>query len=643
MKYFLLFYLVFASAAPASVDKKMLFSKTRWHPTPGTLHKTTIWYEHVDPREPFLPSKKVFSFLGNDAACALSIFADKPSHRLLRSATEVELWLVVTYFTERVIAFAERKEQQESSFSCLFKMKETAKNIRAEVTLRREKDGMLVGEVIVSGHRKEPTQELINLVSAALIDDGWSIPWAKVLCFFGVCVFWLKRGPLRTLKRMFKPSLGQDVGVQADRCEAQEMDTQTDDVEKFEFDVSTHEAEVQVDPEKTFLTASETETVSIQGKDPLKLESVTHQAEVIFEPKKPVVTQKPPTKPPPVRVPPTKPPVIKRDAETQTIPEAPPKPTSTHVPPPRATPPPRPQPRRASPEPPLSKPEKTRKTPISPEIFAELTQRQREAFDVCGCSKMIRLYAQSRGDWVGVLVSRNGPEVVVTGFGGLGFGSSSRPFDFLQKLLAYVEGSGAGREKIASFYRSLDEGLKFDSAVCLVNKKSGEGLFVLFGEKIRDFWDAGTAALSRASMRDFASNMAHATRAAGNFFVKKTGSGGGGASSSIHRTNESIQIDWLSSGRSVDGGVSLWEMREFRVFHADRVKHIMFGSSELWIGVNQGELADVFSTMESGFPAEHLCEMAALEKCTVAAAMRGEVLRPAAIVIDLPKLIAATS
>lgn len=642
MKYFLLFYLVFASAAPASVDKKMLFSKTRWHPTPGTLHKTTLWYEHVDPREPFLPSKKVFSFLGNDAACALSIFADKPSHRLLRSATEVELWLVVTYFTERVIAFAERKEQQESSFSCLFKMKETAKNIRAEVTLRREKDGMLVGEVIVSGHRKEPPPELINLVSAALIDDGWSIPWAKVLCFFGVCVLWLKRGALRSFKRMFRSSAKQDVGVQAGCAKAQEMDTQTDDAEKLEFDVAMHEAEVQVDPEKTFLSASETETISIQGKDPLKLESVVHQAEVKFEPKKPVAVQKPPTKPPPVRATPTKPPVIKRDAETQTIPEAPPKPTSTHAPPPRATPPPRPQPRRGSPEPPPAKPEKTRKTPIPPEILVDLKPGQREAFDVCGCGKTIRIYAQGKGDFFGILVTRGG-------------GHEREDASFLDGLLTHVTVNGVDKGKMSAFYsdmasRSSSYVLKSDGVVCLTNKKSHDAYCIQFGRLAQDYVASGIRGLKRIFSRDVHSNFAHATQTAGDFAVKVADATD---IAGLCGSSRGFWVDWLCYGseESVDSGdlPGMWLIPR-GIVHFNEIKggpihNIILGSGDLWRGVKKEKLLVVLAVMSSSsrFPAEYLCEMAALEKCDYAAAMRGEVLRPAAIVIDLPKLIAATS
>lgn len=620
----------------------MLFSKTRWHPTPGTLHKTTLWYEHVDPRVSFQPSKKVFSFLGNEAACALSVFADRSSHRLLRSAIEVELWLVVTYFTERVIAFAERKELKESSFSCLFKMKETAKNIRAEVTLRRDKDEMLVGEVIVSGHRKEPTPELVNLVLAALIDDGWSVPWAKILCFFGACALWLKRGSLRTLKRMFKPSLGQDVGVQVDRCEVQEMDTQTDDVEPREFDVSTHEAEVQIDPEKTFLSESATETISIQGKDPLKLESVTHQAEVKFEPKKPVAAKKPPTKPPPVGATPTKPPAIKRDAGTQTIPEAPPKPRFTHAPPPLATPPPRPQPRRASPESPPVKPEKTRKTPIPPEILAGLTPGQREAFDICGCGRSIRIYAQGKGDFVGVLVTRGG-------------GHERENASFLDGILTHVMVNGVDKGKMSAFYSDMASSsssyvLKSDGVVCLTNKKSNEAYCVQVGRLAQDYVASGIRGLKRIFSRGVHSNFAHATQTAGDFAVKVADATD---AVELFSSSRGFWVDWLCYGseESVDSGdlPGMWVIPRgivhFNEIKGSRIHNIILGSGDLWRGIKKENLSIVFAVLSSSsrFHAEHLCEMAALEKCDVAAVTRGEVLRPAAIVIDLPKLIVATS
>ncbi len=174
----------------------------------------TVWHEHLELREPFPPAKKIFNFMSNEAAHGLAVFSESDAHKILRGVMDVETWLVATYFAERVLSLAEKKEQKECSFTCLFKFKEPAKNLHVTVRIERNKNEELHGEVIMRGHRKEPTPEIVNLISAVLIDDVWlSKHWGKMLCVFGTAFAWFKRGSIKRSRSTSMLPVSEDVGI----------------------------------------------------------------------------------------------------------------------------------------------------------------------------------------------------------------------------------------------------------------------------------------------------------------------------------------------------------------------------------------------------------------------------------------------
>ncbi len=233
MKRFLLPLFLLVPALLGAVSKRLLFSRSRWRPVLGTLHKMTVWHEHLDFKVPLPPAKKMFNFVSNEAAQGLAVFADCDSHAVLRRVTEVEIWLVATYFAERVVTFTEQKAQKTCSFTCLFKTKETAKNIHAHVMLERDKDQRIVGEVVLSSRRKDPLPEVLNLLSAALIDDGWAgFSWSKLACALAVGSAWIKRRGIKPLRRFFSSSGRRDASVQTEDTDTFDSGMQTD---AFEF------------------------------------------------------------------------------------------------------------------------------------------------------------------------------------------------------------------------------------------------------------------------------------------------------------------------------------------------------------------------------------------------------------------------
>ncbi len=267
MKWLVLLFVLCSLVVGAGKPKPPLFSKTRWWPTRGTLHKMTLWHEHLELREPFPPAKKLFSFVSNEAAHGLVAFSESDAHKILRGAMDVETWLVATYFAERVLSLAEKKEQKECSFTCLFKFKESAKNLHVTVRIERNKNEELYGELIMRGHRKEPTPEIVNLISAVLIDDVWlSKHWGKMLCVFGTAFAWFKRGSIKRSRSTSMLPVSEDVGIKiplkqdhvppAQSCKLgdvhsqqtrREVFVQTDPLPKPEIKYS-QDGEAQTDP-----------------------------------------------------------------------------------------------------------------------------------------------------------------------------------------------------------------------------------------------------------------------------------------------------------------------------------------------------------------------------------------------------------
>lgn len=250
-------------------SKKLLFSKTRWRPALGTLHKLTVWYEHVDFRTHALSAKKVFNFISNEAAQSLTTFSDNSSHNALKATTNVEIWQISTHLAEKIISLSEIKTPTTTSCTCLFKMKETSKNIHANITLESTEDGGFIGEVILRGYRKEAPTEVVNLISAIMIDDAWANKhWRKALYALTACFGWLTRKNIQSLLRepqkepipipSIKPTPARcNAETQTEHSEYSELGMQTDcsefaDMEAQTELIATKDVEVQVKfaPEK---------------------------------------------------------------------------------------------------------------------------------------------------------------------------------------------------------------------------------------------------------------------------------------------------------------------------------------------------------------------------------------------------------
>ncbi len=245
-------------------SKKLLFSKTRWRPALGTLHKLTVWYEHVDFRTHALSAKKVFNFISNEAAQSLATFSDNSSHSALKATTNVEIWQISTCIAEKIIALSEIKTPITTSSTCLFKMKETSKNIHANITLESTEDGGFIGEVILSGYRKEPPTEVVNLISAIMIDDPWaSKHWRKALYTLTACFAWLTRKSIQSLLPPLKkePIPAPTIKPTPARCNAE---TQTEHAEYSELGMQTDCSEFADEGAQTELIA--TKDVEVQVK-----------------------------------------------------------------------------------------------------------------------------------------------------------------------------------------------------------------------------------------------------------------------------------------------------------------------------------------------------------------------------------------
>lgn len=282
MKRFWFFLVLFSSLALHARNEKLLFSQTRWRPRTGTLNKTTLWHDHLEHRSPFPMAEKIFNFTSDEAAYELACFSSKPTHRSLRSSAGMNIWLVAKFFDEKVTAFIEEQELLRTTFSCFFRMKEPLKNLLVTVSLEKDKELGLTGEVILKGHRKEISPELISLVSAALIDDPLAtrIGLGKVISALTFCTAWLNRKRIPQYRRLFM------------KQERRSSSTQTDkEVPHLEHVL--HEAEAQIDPATAplpqALSFSEIQTISIDEKKTLGVSERT--------------TQTPPEKPKPNAIP----------------------------------------------------------------------------------------------------------------------------------------------------------------------------------------------------------------------------------------------------------------------------------------------------------------------------------------------------
>ncbi len=282
MKQFWFFLVLFSSLALHARNEKLLFSQTRWRPRTGTLNKTTLWHDHLEHRSPFPMAEKIFNFTSDEAAYELACFSSKPTHRSLRSSAGMNIWLVAKFFDEKVTAFIEEQELLRTTFSCFFRMKEPLKNLLVTVSLEKDKELGLTGEVILKGHRKEISPELINLVSAALIDDPLAtrIGLGKIISVLTFCTAWLNRKRIPQYRRLFmKP-------------ERRSSSTQTNK-EVPDLEHVLHEAEAQIDPATAplpqALSFSEMQTISIEDKKTLGVSEKT--------------TQTPPEKPKPNAIP----------------------------------------------------------------------------------------------------------------------------------------------------------------------------------------------------------------------------------------------------------------------------------------------------------------------------------------------------
>ena len=296
------------------------------------------------------------------------------------------------------------------------------------------------------------------------------------------------------------------------------------------------------------------------------------------------------------------------------------------------------------------------------EIFTGLTPAQREAFDVCGCSKTIRLNVQKKGDWCAVLVSRSS------------VGDGEENTRFLQKLLDHVASCGVDESGLSSFYGSLDGALKFDAAACLVNKKRDVGCCVRFGRKWR------SDVVSTAG--NFTASAFHAFAATGykamNFFNSKVSPGTAAKFGveigsnvcmaaaahlfDVHDRKDCLVVDWLLSPDSTDynnaikaaTGLTGRDVTGFYEFEACRVQHVVFGSYGLWRMIHPEELAEQALNACSageGF-AEHLCSVAAAclvrknwadytSPLSYRTDFPASISTPSALIIDIRKFLGA--
>lgn|GEM_PF-5195611 len=188
-----LFCLIFAVSNVSASSRTRVFSKTRWHPSAGTLHSAVLWHEMVDSKKTLPIAKKIFNFARQDQVKALEDVSSSFSRKVLGKTMDIELREVAAYFSEKIIKFAQQKRRDHTTFACIFKTSDVQKTTVVEIQLTRSKSKKIAGEMVMFGRCKEPCPEIANLLLAAVLDDS-SLKnyFTKGLWCMGALFAWFK-------------------------------------------------------------------------------------------------------------------------------------------------------------------------------------------------------------------------------------------------------------------------------------------------------------------------------------------------------------------------------------------------------------------------------------------------------------------
>ena len=196
----------------------------RKSPSFGTLHSVELWYNPLERSKPLPAAKKTFNFTRSDHLRMLASFATSTPRAVLTSTFDADVREVAAFFAERITLFAEQKTTEAPPVTSVFRMNVAIKNMAVTLRLSRSKSQKLRGNITFHGYLKAPSPELVNLITAAVIDDAPST-WRRWLVLLAGCFAWLKWGEGRD-QGPSRANFKQDVAIQTD-AEA-ESSTQDD-------------------------------------------------------------------------------------------------------------------------------------------------------------------------------------------------------------------------------------------------------------------------------------------------------------------------------------------------------------------------------------------------------------------------------
>ena len=162
--------------------------KTRTLPASGTVHKASFFYEQTKTLPLGTLAPKHFNFATDTEIKALKKFSQSSSHKRICSSKNALIQQIKKYFKKQVSDFAKKTLLTKHEFSCLLITKDFLKTTNVSVILTKKKTH-LEAEVTLFGFNKQPCPEILNLVTACIIDDPLVLKHpGKILCISGLII-----------------------------------------------------------------------------------------------------------------------------------------------------------------------------------------------------------------------------------------------------------------------------------------------------------------------------------------------------------------------------------------------------------------------------------------------------------------------